>query len=63
MCVCVSYVCVLGLYVCVLGLQRYIFPLYDMYPDTVVTIRYTYTTQNKKGIASCLALGLRSLYS
>ena len=24
-----------------LGLQRYIFPWYDMYPDTVVMIRYT----------------------
>ena len=24
-----------------LGLQRYFFPQYDMYPDTVVTMRYT----------------------
>ena len=23
------------------GLQQYIFPRYDMYPDTVVTIRHT----------------------
>ena len=50
-----------------LGLQRYICPRYDMYPDTDVTIQYTIRyvmqQQNKKGIGSCLACGLKSLYS
>ena len=41
------------LYDKMVGLQRYIFPRYDTYPDTVVTIRYIATKQEGNCLMSC----------